>query len=486
MIIRKADGDDKVYGDLGPYPIKDGSILVIGGPEAKAFDTLADAYANEPGASGSFMPTDAAAIWIDKNTLVSTARRNLVSTGFARLYTGADADTITGRDADGNLDGQYINLTAGSLTSDEASAYPEFAAGVESGEFMVWNIPDEDLDRAKGWLRKDLEFAGINEGNLLTQFSNVQPAGAIDAFYGKQAYQNYSGRQLGAVAENGQVTFRLWAPTAQNVSVVLYGSDHQSAQKEIPLTVDDTGMWSVSTADAKPNETYYKFKVRLFRPDDNKITEYEVTDPYSLALSTNSQYSLVADLSSKDTKPAGWNDDYGTDSWPQKQNSGPALANMAITEAHIRDLSVGKDKGVEDKYQGKYLFLSGDRAAASEIYGHLVDLAEAGMTHIEILPFFDFATVNEKTDENVDLTTTCDVAKTKISVECTENTVGEQLAKLAREDVEKNDPSADDGHKVNDFLGALKDKDCYNWGYDPWHYAVPEGSYSMNHNVRGN
>lgn len=421
--------------------------------------------------NGTITPKNAAAIWINPNTIVSTNRVSYIDTEFARLYTGNDDDTVTGKDADGNLSGQYINLEQGSLTSDEAAAYPELAKGVESGKFMVWNIPAGDVEKAKGWIKKDLEFAGIAGNNSLTQYSKVQTAGVIDEVYGQKAFDAYNGKQLGAVVESGKVTFRLWAPTARSVSAVLYDKDKKLI-KEVPLTADETGMWSAESADAKANETYYKYKVKVFRPDAMEVAEYEVTDPYSLALSTNSKFSLVADLDADSTKPADWDSDEPA----YKQDSDQNLAAISITETHLRDITVGKDKGISDEHQGKYLGLTETGSVAVK---HLAALHDAGMTHIELLPIYDFSTVDEEKGKTIDLNTTCAKAKEILGSEddvCTADTVGAALIALAKTDVETNDPSKT--HGVSDLLGKIKNKDSYNWGYDPFHYGVPEGSYA--------
>lgn len=101
------------------------------------------------------------------------------------------------------------------------------------------------------------------------------------------------------------------------------------------------------------------------------------------------------------------------------------------------------------------------------------------MTHIELLPIYDFSTVDEEKGKTIDLNTTCAKAKEILGSEddvCTADTVGAALIALAKTDVETNDPSKT--HGVSDLLGKIKNKDSYNWGYDPFHYGVPEGSYA--------
>ena len=464
FIVRSADN---------AHQTADLSASVSSTPINVTWNTTSDkgGSATQSSSGNTLSPKDAAAIWIDRDTIVSTTKLSYATTDYARLYTGNTDDTLTGKGEDGNVDGKYINLEAGSLSTAEATAYPELAKGVESGDYSVWTIPEDQRDTAKSWLKKDLVFAGINKSNALTQFSKVQPAGAIDDFYGVDAASSYSGKQLGAVVENGKVTFKLWAPTARSVSAVLYAKD-KTLIKEVPLAEDETGMWTAESADAKANETYYRFKVKVYRPDTMKVAEYEVTDPYSLALSTNSEYSLVADLDADETKPSGWDADVPARSQATSQD----LASIAVTETHLRDITVGADKGVSAAHQGKYLGLT---ETDTTVVKHLKALSDAGMTHIELLPIYDFSTVNEAKGKTIDLNTSCDDAKSILGSSdavCSDSTVGAALKALAEADIKANDPSTT--HGVSDLLGKIKNNDSYNWGYDPFHYGVPEGSYA--------
>ena len=123
-----------------------------------------------------------------------------------------------------------------------------------------------------------------------------------------------------------------------------------------------------------------------------------------LALSTNSKFSLVADLDADSTKPADWDGDEPA----YKQDSDQNLAAISITETHLRDITVGKDKGISVEHQGKYLGLTETGSVAVQ---HLADLHAAGMTHIELLPIYDFSTVDEEKGKTIDLNTTCAKAK---------------------------------------------------------------------------
>ena len=147
--------------------------------------------------------------------------------------------------------------------------------------------------------------------------------------------------------------------------------------------------------------------------------------------------SLVVDLDSPLSKPDGW-----------ELISKPSLASptdIVLYELHIRDFSIS-DETVPEKDRGKY-------TAFTNIFSngmlHLWSLATAGLTHVHLLPAFDFTSIPEIAREQ----------------------------KIARIDPSISAPDSPEPQKA---IGAVKDQDGYNWGYDPYHYGTPEGSYSTN------
>ena len=95
--------------------------------------------------------------------------------------------------------------------------------------------------------------------------------------------------EYGAIVDKSGTTFRVWAPTAQEVSVVLFEKD-KTQKQVLPMTQDpETGAWSVSSADAK-HGTIYKYRIKMYHPYDRKVTEKDVTDPYSYGLTTDSTH----------------------------------------------------------------------------------------------------------------------------------------------------------------------------------------------------
>ena len=213
----------------------------------------------------------------------------------------------------------------------------------------------------------------------------------------------YEGDDLGAIWSKEKTAFRLWAPTASEVVLNLYseGSGNHNIEN-IAMTKDVKGTW-VTEKPGDLNGVYYTYSITV-----DGVTK-EAVDPYARAAGVNGKRGMIIDLAS--TNPEGFLVD-----------EKPALVSPTdsiIYELHIRDFSIDKSSGIKNK--GKYLaFTETDtKSFAGEKTGvnYLVDL---GITHVHLLPSFDYASVDEsKPEENQ-----------------------------------------------------------FNWGYDPENYNVPEGSYS--------
>ncbi len=217
----------------------------------------------------------------------------------------------------------------------------------------------------------------------------------------------YNGKDLGATWTKENTAFRVWAPTADSVSVRLYkGGDARLGDKDLisetNMAKDVNGTW-VTNISGDLNGTYYTYKVSV----NGRMNE--ACDPYAVTTGVNGNRAMVIDLLA--TNPDGWDQD-------KNPNAGKKITDAIIYEGHIRDLTVG-DTGITNK--GKYLGVveSGTKSENGIPTGldHMKDL---GITHLHILPMYDFGSVDE-------LKTVSDI---------------------------------------------------YNWGYDPVNYNVPEGSYS--------
>ncbi len=214
----------------------------------------------------------------------------------------------------------------------------------------------------------------------------------------------YDGNDLGNIYTPQETKFRLWAPTANEAKLVTYKKWNDEKGTEINMDQAEKGTWTAKlTGDQKG--LFYTYKVKI----GDKWTE--AVDPYVRAASVNGDKGAVIDL--KETNPKNW-----------KGNKKPEFKNpedAIIYELQVRDLSIQPESGIKQK--GKYLGVTekGTRGPGGVKTGldHIKDL---GVTHVQFLPIFDYASVNEE--------------------------------KL-------NEPQ-------------------YNWGYDPKNYNVPEGSYSTN------
>lgn len=221
-------------------------------------------------------------------------------------------------------------------------------------------------------------------------------------------YPVYTGKDLGLTYTPTATTFKIWAPTATAAKLNIYKSDlGGTAVRSITMNKGVDGVWQITVPENLKN-SYYTFQVNI----GNTWSE-EVVDPYAKACGTNGLRAQVIDL--KETNPVGWDKDTLPNfSVANKQT------DAVIYELHVRDASIHASSGIKNK--GKFLGLAelGTKNSAGQFTG-LSHIKELGVTHIHLLPFYDYNSVDE----------------TKSAVQ-------------------------------------------YNWGYDPVNYNIPEGSYSTN------
>lgn len=214
----------------------------------------------------------------------------------------------------------------------------------------------------------------------------------------------YSGNDLGNIYSPQHTKFRVWAPTASEAKLVTYKKWNDKIGTEINMQQGEKGTWK---AEIKGNQKglFYTYKVKI----GNKWTE--AVDPYVRAASVNGDKGVVIDLN--ETNPKKW-----------KANKKPEFKkpeDAIIYELHVRDLSIQPESGIKQK--GKYLGVTEKGTKGPEgVKTGLDHMKDLGVTHVQFLPIFDYASVNEET---------------------------------------LNEPQ-------------------YNWGYDPKNFNVPEGSYSTN------
>ena len=225
-----------------------------------------------------------------------------------------------------------------------------------------------------------------------------------DGFSSYEDYPVYKGEWEEMVYSPSSTHFALWAPTAQEVRVMLYEQGlGGSAYQMLPMEEETDGMWKVK-ADGDLNGKFYTFNVKV---KDTWLGD--TPGVMAKAVGVNGDRAAIIDLDTTD--PQGWDAD--------KRPPMKSFSDMIIYEMHHRDFSVDTVSGIKNR--GKFLALTekGTSTYLGEKTG-IDHLKELGVTHVQILPSFDFATVDE----------------------------------------------------------TRLDKPQYNWGYDPKNYNVPEGSYS--------
>ncbi|WP_037072189.1 pullulanase-type alpha-1,6-glucosidase [Psychromonas arctica] len=308
-----------------------------------------------------------------------------------------------------------------------------------------------------------LVLVAKNAKGTILEVTGVQLAPALDTIYatGDTGAQT---EQLGAIVNGDSTTFKLWAPTAKKVSLYLYDQNFVQVGQAITMARKANGTWAT---DDIPNTLglYYRYQVSVYHSALNSVETLQVTDPYSLSLSANSHYSQVIDLENQ-AKPSGWD--------TQSITSVTEPEQLLIYETHLRDLTSAVNDGGTDALDGKYTAITeSDRAS----YKQLVSLADNGMNVIHLMNMFDIATVNEDPEQQVQLDDT--VAKlcgiNDSAAICDQGVNGS----IIRDVLAGYDSSTGAAQAL---LNDLRAYDSFNWGYDPFHYTTPEGSYATNAN----
>ncbi len=208
----------------------------------------------------------------------------------------------------------------------------------------------------------------------------------------------YDGKDLGALCRGGRTSFKVWSPLAEGLTLRLYRDDSSAAFLEKEMEPGKRGVWQAEFPESL-HGVYYDYLVK------NQGKEVTSADPYAVSCGCNGARSMVTDL--RLTDPPGFRGD-----------ERPAAGEECIIyELHIKDFSYDAGSGVPEEHRGKYkAFAAGDGQELPVCMKHLTEL---GVTHVQLMPFFDYASIDE----------------------------------------------SGDGSR-------------FNWGYDPLNYNVPEGSYA--------
>ena len=214
---------------------------------------------------------------------------------------------------------------------------------------------------------------------------------------------NYEG-SLGAKVDERGTVIRLWSPIAESVDLRLYDNGSTGeAETIIPMKLCDRGVWEYAVNENLSGK-YYDFALKI------KGKVRISADPYAKACGVNGKRSMIIDLNT--TNPNGWEEDKA----PTKG------AEDIIYELHVKEFSYDENAGFPENVRGKYKAFTVDNTTLrneGKLPTGLNYIKELGVSHIQLLPVYDFASVDEAGGE-----------------------------------------------------------DGFNWGYDPLNYNVPEGSYA--------
>ncbi|ELS52711.1 putative Pullulanase [Streptomyces viridochromogenes Tue57] len=364
------------------------------------------------GSAAALDLTTSKAVWIDRDTLAWNGSEGAASTQLLYSRTGSievKDGALTGDDA------RWLRLSKTSLTDAQKAKFPHLK------DYAAWSVDPRDRDRVRAAVRSQLVASQRAANGAVLAATGVQVAGVLD-----DLYSGATKADLGPTFDKGRPTLAVWAPTAQSVKLEI--GDSTVAMKRNATT----GVWSVTGPGSWKNKPY-RYVVKVWAPSVRKVVTNKVTDPYSVALTADSERSLVVDLNDKSLTPGGWS------SYP-KPKAVP-LKDAQIQELHIRDFSVADRTA---KHRGTYLAFTDKASDGSR---HLRELAKAGTSYVHLLPAFDIATIPEKKSEQA--TVDCDLASFPA-----------------------------DSDRQQECVAKIAAKDAFNWGYDPYHYTVPEGSYA--------
>ena len=301
-----------------------------------------------------------------------------------------------------NGDGTITVSMTGAIAGDLSSV---FKVTGKAGAAEISSVEAMENDQYKVTLAEEL----INSKSYNITYEGTEYAINMPIIYSTEEFEaeyTYDGDDLGATWTKEKTSFRVWAPTAEKVMLNLYKAGDASVSdliEQVEMTKDVKGTW-VAEKEGDLNGTYYTYTVTI---DDQ---DTEACDPYARTTGVNGDRAMVIDLDSTD--PEGWDKD-------TNPHAGENITDAILYEIHVRDISASEDSGITNK--GLFLGLTetGTKTEGGVSTG-LDHLKELGITHLHILPFYDYGSVDE----------------------------------------------------------TGKTGNPYNWGYDPKNYNVPEGSYS--------
>ena len=350
---------------------------------------------------------------------------------------GLDVERLATGGADG-VEELSLVLGHGALPHPVADEWPHLAAD------HPLHLAPTGAARAEELLRGQVALLGRTQDGTLRVATSVQTPGVLDDLYAASATtRSYGPTWVTDESGHRVPTVTLWAPTAQDVTLLLWEQTQQPGSQRafrptgeplrVPMDRQADGAWTVTGTPAWADRCYQFELVHVIPSGVRRAVRS--TDPWSVGLAIDSAWSVLVDLDDPVHAPVGW-----------REHPAPPpirVVDQTIYELHVRDFS-RDDARVLENLRGSYL------AFGQPGHGrdHLRALAEAGLTSVHLLPTYDISSIPEDPAE-------------------------QQLL----------DPHAlaalpPDSEEQQRRVRAVAGRDPFNWGYDPWHFLVPEGSYT--------
>ncbi|KAK9149280.1 hypothetical protein Scep_008037 [Stephania cephalantha] len=366
--------------------------------------------------------SNARACWVSRSVIAWNVE---VGSGSCYLYCSKTASLVLSGDGDG-IKGFDLRIKLepgkGKLPGDIVAKFPHIQ------DYRVFNLPD-DVD-VKSLLKCQLVVASFDFDGKCHNATGLQLPGVLDDLF------SYTG-PLGSVFSSNRISLYLWAPTAQAVSATIYRDPSGGYPFETVLLKEFNGVWSTNGPRSWEG-CYYVYEVLVYHPSTMRVEKCCASDPYARGLSSDARRTFLVNLDRDDLKPEGWN------SLADEKPVLSSFSDISIYELHIRDFSAN-DQTMNPDLRGGYLAFTSEDSAGIR---HLKKLSDAGLTHVHLLPTFQFAGVADEKEKWKTLDTGA-------------------LVTLP--------PDSDE---QQDQVTAIKHEDGYNWGYNPVLWGVPKGSYA--------
>ncbi len=316
--------------------------------------------------------TKAQAYWLSKDTIAWNVPTDTV----VSLFT--DPEGALTIDGPGVVPGAQTH--SWTLANDPAGLSAALKAKFPHlANLPAFKLPPEAVAAAANSLKGQLAVGAVR-GVQGVDATSLQIPGVLDDLYAANA----GPVTLGPSFRNGMATLRVWAPTARSLKLRLFADSSTNDFASYAMTLDAaSGIWSYTAPASSLEGRYYLYEAQVYVRSTNKVETNVVTDPYSVSLARNSTRSQVVSLDDSSLQPRGW-----------RALRKPWLAapeDIVLYELHVRDFSA-TDQTVPENLRGTFAAFTQKKSDGMK---HLALLGAAGVTHVHLLPAFDFATTNE-------------------------------------------------------------------------------------------